>query len=79
MQFHFLWVLHGQEYPKAEITREEAHGPEEEEGSLGEGAPAKLRPPMGGEAQWKGMLCVRLDHVRRHRRGFRGGGPGRER
>lgn len=49
MQFHFLWVLPGQQYPKAEITRGDVHGREEEEGSLGEGVPAKPRPLMGGE------------------------------
>lgn len=76
MQFHFLWVLCGRQFPKTGIIWEENKTRRGERrkfgrrlGRRGEVAmPRQLIGARGG--QWNGILCVRLFHVRNYRRGF---------
>lgn len=76
MQFHFLWVLHDQQYRKAEITGKE-YNSERRKKEVWE----QVHRPSRG-CSWEGRLCTqdagtRLFHRRRDRRGFLGGGSGK--
>lgn len=75
MQFHFLWVLCGQQYPKAGIIWEEHETQRGERRTLGEGGvregrrPHRGSLPEGREGWWNGILCVRPFHSWSYRKG----------